>query len=114
MSTHRRARGDVGAGRLDGFGQVGPRALLSRLYDVTEGVIRVDGHDIRELSLPALREAVATAFEDPTLFSMSVAETCGWAAGRDGRAAGAGHRRRRAQFVYDLPFGLDTASASRG
>ena len=49
-------------------------ALLSRLYDVTEGEIRIDGHDIRELSLAALRQAVATAFEDPTLFSMSVAE----------------------------------------
>ena len=48
--------------------------LLSRLYDVTEGVIRVDGVDIRDLRLSALRRAVATAFEDPTLFSMSVAE----------------------------------------
>ena len=48
--------------------------LLSRLYDVTEGVIRVDGVDIRDLHLSALRRAVATAFEDPTLFSMSVAE----------------------------------------
>ncbi|HEV7853513.1 MAG TPA: ABC transporter ATP-binding protein, partial [Mycobacterium sp.] len=41
-------------------------SLLSRLYDVTEGEIRIDGQDIRELSLPALRQAVATAFEDPT------------------------------------------------
>ncbi len=49
-------------------------ALLSRLYDVTEGAIRIDGIDIRELSLSALRTVVATAFEDPTLFSMSVAE----------------------------------------
>ena len=49
-------------------------ALLSRLYDVTEGAIRIDGRDIRDLPLTALREAVATAFEDPTLFSMSVAE----------------------------------------
>ena len=49
-------------------------SLLSRLHDVTEGAILVDGRDIRDLSLPALRQAVATAFEDPTLFSMSVAE----------------------------------------
>ncbi len=48
--------------------------LLPRLYDVTEGAIRIDGTDIRELSLDALRTTVATAFEDPTLFSMSVAE----------------------------------------
>ena len=50
-------------------------SLLSRLYDVTEGAILLDGRDIRELSLPALRQAVATAFEDPTLFSMSVTRT---------------------------------------
>src|SRR6476661_3776764 len=49
-------------------------SLLSRLYDVTEGAILIDGRDIREMSVPALRQAVATAFEDPTLFSMSVAE----------------------------------------
>ena len=41
-------------------------SLLSRLYDVTEGAILIDGIDVRELSLPALRRAVATAFEDPT------------------------------------------------
>ena len=52
-------------------------SLLSRLYDVTEGRILIDGRDIRDLSLPALRHAVATAFEDPTLFSMSVASTPG-------------------------------------
>ena len=70
-------------------------ALMSRLYDVTEGAIRIDGQDIRELSLSALRQTVATAFEDPTLFSMSVAENL-----RLGRPQatdderGAGHRDR--------------------
>ncbi|BBZ21575.1 hypothetical protein MGAD_59100 [Mycolicibacterium gadium] len=49
-------------------------SLVSRLHDVTEGAIRIDGTDIREMSLPTLRKTVATAFEDPTLFSMSVAE----------------------------------------
>ena len=93
-------------------------ALLSRLYDVTEGEIRIDGHDIRELSLAALRQAVATAFEDPTLFSMSVAENL--ALGRsstdpatDGQLAQA-IEIAAAQFVYDLPFGLDTRIGEQG
>jgi ATP-binding cassette subfamily B protein len=93
-------------------------ALLSRLYDVTEGEIRIDGHDIRELSLPALRQAVATAFEDPTLFSMSVAENL--ALGRppgdpatDDQMAQA-IEIAAAQFVYDLPFGLDTRIGEQG
>jgi ATP-binding cassette subfamily B protein len=93
-------------------------ALLSRLYDVTEGEIRIDGRDIRELSLAALRQAVATAFEDPTLFSMSVAENL--ALGRsstdpatDGQLAQA-IEIAAAQFVYDLPFGLDTRIGEQG
>lgn len=89
--------------------------LLSRLYDVTEGEIRVDAQDIRELSLSALRETVATAFEDPTLFSMSVAENL-----RLGRPDATDEDLRQAveiaaaQFVYDLPFGLDTRIGEQG
>jgi ATP-binding cassette, subfamily B, bacterial len=90
-------------------------ALLSRLYDVTEGEIRIDGQDVRELSLPALRQVVATAFEDPTLFSMSVAENL-----RLGRPEATDEQMAQAieiaaaQFVYDLPFGLDTRIGEQG
>jgi ATP-binding cassette subfamily B protein len=90
-------------------------ALLSRLHDVTEGEIRIDGQDIRELSLPALRQAVATAFEDPTLFSMSVAENL-----RLGRPDATNEQMAQAievaaaDFVYDLPFGLDTRIGEQG
>jgi ATP-binding cassette, subfamily B, bacterial len=90
-------------------------ALLSRLYDVTEGSIRIDGTDIRDLSLSALRETVATAFEDPTLFSMSVAENL-----RLGAPDATNEQMAQAieiaaaQFVYDLPFGLDTRIGEQG
>ncbi|KWX67042.1 ABC transporter ATP-binding protein [Mycobacterium sp. NAZ190054] len=89
--------------------------LLSRLYDVTEGEIRIDAQDIRELSLQALRQTVATAFEDPILFSMSVAENL-----RLGRPDATDEELHRAvdiaaaQFVYDLPFGLDTRIGEQG
>jgi ATP-binding cassette subfamily B protein len=90
-------------------------ALLSRLYDVSEGAIRIDGIDIRDLSLPALRETVATAFEDPTLFSMSVAENL-----RLGAPDATNEQMAQAievaaaQFVYDLPYGLDTRIGEQG
>ncbi|MGH3580832.1 MAG: ABC transporter ATP-binding protein [Mycobacterium sp.] len=90
-------------------------ALLSRLYDVTEGAILLDGNDIRDLSLPALRQAVATAFEDPTLFSMSVRENLQLgnpSAGADQLAEAV--RVAAADFVYDLPFGLDTRIGEQG
>ncbi len=98
-----------------GSGKSALVALLSRLYDVTEGEIRIDAQDIRELSLDALRQAVATAFEDPTLFSMSVAENL-----RLGRPDATEAELRQAievaaaQFVYDLPFGLDTRIGEQG
>jgi ATP-binding cassette subfamily B protein len=90
-------------------------SLLSRLYDVTEGAIRIDGTDIRDLSLQALRATVATAFEDPTLFSMSVAENL-----RLGAPDASNEQMTQAievaaaQFVYDLPFGLDTRIGEQG
>ncbi|MGE2833663.1 ABC transporter ATP-binding protein [Mycobacterium sp. SMC-4] len=89
--------------------------LLSRLYDVTEGEIRIDAQDIRELSVDALRRTVATAFEDPTLFSMSVAENL--RLGRPDASDADLHRAievAAAQFVYELPFGLDTRIGEQG
>jgi ATP-binding cassette subfamily B protein len=90
-------------------------SLVSRLYDVTEGTIRIDGTDIRELTLPTLRKTVATAFEDPTLFSMSVAENL-----RLGAPDATNEEMAQAidvaaaHFVYDLPFGLDTRIGEQG
>lgn len=98
-----------------GSGKTVLAALFSRLYDVTEGSIRIDGRDIRELSLSALRRAVATAFEDPTLFSMSVAENL-----KLGRPDATEEQMAEAvdvaaaHFVYDLPFGLDTRIGEQG
>ncbi|KAA5835064.1 ABC transporter ATP-binding protein [Saccharopolyspora hirsuta] len=48
--------------------------LITRLYDVTGGRITLDGVDITQVPLAELREAVATVFEDPVLFSGSVAD----------------------------------------
>jgi ATP-binding cassette subfamily B protein len=90
-------------------------ALLSRTYDVSEGEILLDGHDIRELSLSTLRRAVSTAFEEPTVFSMSVAENLrlGRPDATDAELAAA-LGIASAQFVYDLPFGLDTRIGDQG
>lgn len=90
-------------------------ALLPRLYDVSAGRILIDGTDIRDLSLSALRQTVATAFEDPTLFSMSVAENL-----RLGRPDASDEELASAidvaaaDFVYELPFGLQTRIGEQG
>lgn len=90
-------------------------ALVPRLADVTAGRILLDGVDIRELKLANLRSLVATAFEDPTLFSMSARENL--TLGRPD--AGEDEIRQaievaQAQFVYDLPWGLDTRIGEQG
>ncbi|HWI05116.1 MAG TPA: ABC transporter ATP-binding protein, partial [Acidimicrobiales bacterium] len=89
--------------------------LVPRLYDVTEGRVVLDGHDVRDLTLPSLRRGVAVAFDDPLLFSASVRENLllGWpeASDEDLETAVA---TAQAQFVHDLPWGLDTRVGEQG
>ena len=101
-----------------GSGKSALAALLPRLYDVTEGSIRIGGTDIRDLSLEVLRGEVAVAFEDPTLFSMSVAENLTLGRSRGDPATEAEVHSAieiaAAQFVYELPFGLQTRIGEQG
>jgi ATP-binding cassette subfamily B protein len=98
-----------------GAGKTVLTALVPRLYDPTAGRVTIDGVDIRELTLPALRSVVATAFEEPTLFSMSAREnlTLGRPQSTD-EEIGAAVNLAQADFVYDLPWGLDTRIGEQG
>jgi ATP-binding cassette subfamily B protein len=98
-----------------GSGKTTLTALVSRLYDVTAGRITLDGVDIRELPLVQLRSLVATAFEDATLFSMSVREnvTLGRPDATDDEVAEA-LEVAQADFVPDLPWGIDTRIGEQG
>ena len=93
--------------------------LVARLWDVTGGRITIDGVDVRDLRLDRLRELVATAFEDPVLFSMSARENI--ALGRPDALGTSGDADideavevAQAQFVHELPFGLDTRIGEQG
>ncbi|HET9649693.1 MAG TPA: ABC transporter ATP-binding protein [Microlunatus sp.] len=90
-------------------------ALVPRLYDVAAGAITIDGVDIRDLRLSQLRSIVATAFEDPTLFSMSAREnvTLGRPDATEADIAEA-IDVAQAQFVYELPWGLATRIGEQG
>lgn len=98
-----------------GSGKTALTALVPRLYDVTSGRVTIDGVDVRDLTLPHLRSLVATAFEEPVLFSMSARENI--ALGRpDATDAEVAEAIDVAQagFVHDLPFGLDTRIGEQG
>lgn len=98
-----------------GSGKTALLNLVPRLYDVTEGRVVVDGHDVRDLTLSSLRQAVGVAFDDPLLFSASVRENLllGWpdASEDDLQTAIA---TAQADFVHDLPWGLDTRVGEQG
>ncbi|HYP46238.1 MAG TPA: ABC transporter ATP-binding protein, partial [Propionibacteriaceae bacterium] len=98
-----------------GSGKTAFTALVPRLYDVTAGAILIDGVDIRDLHLSQLRTIVATAFEDPTLFSMSAREnlTLGRPDATEAEIAEAVDIAQ-AHFVYDLPWGLSTRIGEQG
>jgi ATP-binding cassette, subfamily B, bacterial len=89
--------------------------LVPRLADVTGGQITLDGADVRELPLPELRTRVGCAFEDPTLFSASVRENVGFGV-KDASEADilAALDAAQAEFVADLPWGLDTRIGEQG
>ena len=98
-----------------GSGKTTMTALVGRLLDVTSGRVTLDGHDVRDLPLVQLRTVVATAFEEATLFSMSVREnvSLGRPDASDDEVAEA-LRVAQADFVHDLPWGLDTRIGEQG
>ncbi|MFD0472116.1 ABC transporter ATP-binding protein [Nonomuraea thailandensis] len=98
-----------------GAGKTTLTALVPRLIDPTSGRVTIDGHDVRDLDLKTLRSVVATAFEEPTLFSMSVRENLmlGRPDATEEELAQA-IRTAQAMFVHDLPWGLDTRIGEQG
>ncbi|MEA3076317.1 MAG: ATP-binding cassette, subfamily bacterial [Actinomycetota bacterium] len=100
---------------VTGSGKTTLTSLLPRLYDVSAGRVTLDGHDVRSLTLPSLRRHVAVAFEEPTLFSASVRENLllGWPEASDDDIDVA-LSIAQAEFVRDLPWGLDTRVGEQG
>jgi len=100
---------------ITGCGKSTLTALTTRLYDVTGGQVLVDGIDVRDLSREELRSHIAMAFEDATLFSASVRENVllgnPTASEADLQQA---LEIAQAQFVHDLPEGLETRIGEEG
>ncbi|WP_026163479.1 ABC transporter ATP-binding protein [Kribbella catacumbae] len=98
-----------------GSGKTTLTSLVPRLYDVTGGRITIDGHDVRDLTTRSLRSAVASAFDDPTLFSMSAREniTLGRPEATEADVQQA-LEIAQATFANDLPWGLETRVGEQG
>ena len=90
--------------------------LVPRLYDVTGGALRIDGHDVRELTLESLRSAIALVSQDVTLLSASVAENIGLGDKAASRAQiiKAAKAADAHDFISALPKGYDTILGEDG
>jgi ATP-binding cassette subfamily B protein/subfamily B ATP-binding cassette protein MsbA len=102
--------GETGAGKSTVMG------LIPRFFDPTAGRVRVDGHDVRDISLKSLRDHVAIVLQDPFLFATSVAENI--ALGRPdatrGEIEAAARQANAHEFIAALPRGYDTVIGERG
>ncbi|WP_280439853.1 ABC transporter ATP-binding protein [Nocardia cyriacigeorgica] len=99
-----------------GSGKTALLNLIPRLYDVTGGVITIDGIDISTLRVRDLRSLVSVAFEDPVLFSASVRENValGDPDASDDDVRRALEIAQALDFVSNLPWGLDTRIGEQG
>ena len=91
--------------------------LLFRFYDVDAGAIRIDGRDIRELSLASLRAAIGVVPQDTVLFNDSIAYNIAYGAPERATRADVTRAARLAHleaFIERLPDGYDTVVGERG
>jgi ATP-binding cassette subfamily B protein len=90
--------------------------LLLRFYDVTEGVIRFNGRDIRQLSLHDLRSKIAIVPQDAVIFSANALENIryGRPKARDVEVMAAAKLAQVEEFIHRLPDGYQTFLGERG
>src|SRR6266702_2147654 len=91
--------------------------LVNRIYDVDEGRILVDGVDVREWSLDALRSQVSTIEQDIFLFSRSIRENIAYGLGQRADEAAIEQAAKDAQahdFILSFKDGYDTLIGERG
>jgi len=90
--------------------------LVPRLYDVTSGTVRVDGHDVRDLTAESLHGAIGMVTQDPHLFHDTIAVNLRYArpAATDAELIAACRAARIHDLIAGLPEGYDTVVGERG
>jgi len=99
-----------------GSGKSTVARLLDRFYDVSEGSITIDGHDLRYVTLTSLRENVGVVLDEPFLFSISIRDNIAY--GRPDASLeeiqAAALAANADEFIVRLPNGYDTVVGERG
>ncbi|HEY9875993.1 MAG TPA: ABC transporter ATP-binding protein [Candidatus Obscuribacterales bacterium] len=101
---------------MTGSGKSTIMNLIPRFYDVTAGAVRIDGRDVRDLTLESLRSHIGIVFQETTLFSGTIRDNIAYAA-PDAPLEKVIEVARTAQmhdFIINLPEGYDTIVGERG
>jgi ATP-binding cassette, subfamily B, bacterial len=90
--------------------------LLPRFYDVGAGAVKVDGHDVRDVTLASLRDQIGVVLDEPFLFTVSIRDNIAY--GRPDASidevAVAARAANAAEFIDGLPDAYDTIVGERG
>ncbi len=113
---------EIEAGRIvalighTGAGKTSLASLVPRFYDVQQGRVKIDGVDVRDVTLESLRSEIGVIAQDPFLFSATVRENIafGRADATDEEVQGAAKLAQAHEFVEALPEGYDTLIGERG
>ena len=99
-----------------GAGKTTLASLVPRLWDVTDGAITVDGHDVRSVTQDSLRAAIGVVPQDPHLFHITVAENLRYARpdATDEELREAARAAQVLHVIEALPQGFDTVVGERG
>lgn len=99
-----------------GAGKSTVASLLPRFYDVTDGSITIDGHDIRHVTLDSLREQVGIVPQETVLFNGSVYDNIlyGRLDATKEEVEAAAKAANAHNFIMDLPKGYQTMLGDRG
>jgi len=99
-----------------GAGKTTLTYLIPRLYDPNEGVIRIDGHDLRDLTLDSLSSAIGMVTQETYLFHDTIRTNLTYAKpdATQAEIETAAQAANIHQFVSELPEGYDTVAGERG
>jgi ATP-binding cassette subfamily B protein len=99
-----------------GAGKTTIAMLVPRLYEVVEGAVEIDGHDVRDVTLDSLHGTIGLVPQDPHLFHETIRSNLRFAKpdATDAELEGALRAARIWELVASLPDGLDTVVGERG
>jgi len=99
-----------------GSGKTSLVNLIPRFYDVTEGAVLVDGHDIRQVHLASLRRQIGIVLQTSLLFSVSIRDNIAYGRPDTGldEIIAAAKAAQAHEFIREMPEGYDTVVGERG